>query len=318
MTSDRQHGRSTPDWGHIPDRGHIATEAANPASEALDTLSTLDAVDLFRREDAAVLGALEVAREDLARLVDLAGDRIARGGRLIYVGAGPSGRLGVLDASECPPTFGVPNTLVVGVIAGGNLALTSAVEGAEDDRDQGGRDLLARGVSGSDCVVGITAGGTTPYVHGALAAARAAGAATALIACVPRSQVTDDYDVSVRLLVGPEVLQGSTRLKAGTVTKLALNTLSTLVMVRLGKVHGNRMVDVDTQANVKLVDRGARLVQDLGDVTRERALRLLAEAEGKVKVAVVMARRGIDADAARALLARADGHLRRALAEERR
>jgi N-acetylmuramic acid 6-phosphate etherase len=315
MTRDDPRPRHIPDRGHVPDRGHIATEAANPASEALDTLSTLDAVDLFRREDAAVLRALEAAREELARLVDLAAERVARGGRLVYVGAGTSGRLGVLDASECPPTFGVPNTVVVGVIAGGDVALTNAVEGAEDDGEQGARDLRARGVGASDCVVGITAGGTTPYVHGALTAARASGAATAFITCVPRSQVADDYDVSVRLLVGPEVLQGSTRLKAGTVTKLALNTLSTLVMVRLGKVHGNRMVDVDTQTNVKLVDRGARLVQELGEVTRERALALLDEADGKVKVAVVMARRGVDADAARALLERAGGHLRRALAE---
>jgi N-acetylmuramic acid 6-phosphate etherase len=312
MTSDMQHDR------HVPDRGHIATEAANFASESLDTLSTLDAVDLFRREDGAVITALEAAREDLARLVDLASERVARGGRLIYVGAGTSGRLGVLDASECPPTFGVPNTLVVGVIAGGHVALTNAVEGAEDDGGQGARDLRAQSVSGSDCVVGITAGGTTPYVHGALAAARAAGAATALIACVPHAQVADDYDVSVRLLVGPEVLQGSTRLKAGTATKLALNTLSTIVMVRLGKVHGNRMVDVDTRANVKLVDRGARLVQELGAVTRDRALQLLAEADGKVKVAVVMAKLDAEAHIARALLERAGGHLRRALAEGQR
>ena len=310
--------RDIPNRDHIPNRGHIATEAANPASEALDTLSTLDAVDLFRREDTSVLRALEAAREDLARLVDLAAERVARGGRLIYVGAGTSGRLGVLDASECPPTFGVPNTTVVGVIAGGEAALTSAVEGAEDDGEQGAYDLRARHVNELDCVVGITAGGTTPYVHGALAAARAAGAATAFITCVPRAQVADDYDVSVRLLVGPEIVQGSTRLKAGTVTKLALNTLSTLVMVRQGKVHGNRMVDVDTQANVKLVDRGARLVQELGEVTRERALALLAEADGKVKVAVVMARRGVDADAARTLLERTDGHLRRALEEDGR
>lgn len=310
--------RELPQSRHIPDRGHIATEAANPASEALDTLSSLDAVDLFRREDTAVLGALEAAREDLARLVDLAGERVARGGRLVYVGAGTSGRLGVLDASECPPTFGVPNTLVVGVIAGGNIALTSPVEGAEDDREQGARDLLAHGVDALDCVVGITAGGTTPYVHGALAAARGAGAATALLTCVPRSQVPDDYDVSVRLLVGPEVLQGSTRLKAGTATKLALNTLSTLVMVRLGKVHGNRMVDVDTHTNVKLVDRGARLVQELGGVTRERALELLSEADGKVKVAVVMAKRNVAALAARSLLEHVGGHLRRALAEGQR
>lgn len=300
----------------IPNRGHLATEGANPASEALDTLSTLDAVDLLRREDAHVIEALAAARLDLARLVDLASERLARGGRLFYIGAGTSGRLGVLDASECPPTFGVPATLVQGVIAGGLTALTTAVEGAEDDRVQGAQDLVARGVAAGDCAIGITAGGTTPYVHGALMAARAAGAATGFIACVPVEQVPDDYDVSVRLLVGPEVLQGSSRMKAGTVTKLALNTISTLAMVRLGKVHGNRMVDVDTRANIKLVDRGARLVEDLGGVTRSEALALLERAEGKVKVAVVMARRACDAPSARECLARTDGDLRRALTEE--
>ncbi|MEZ6013885.1 MAG: N-acetylmuramic acid 6-phosphate etherase [Planctomycetota bacterium] len=297
----------------VPNRGHLATEGSNPASAALDTLATLDAVDLMRAEDARVITALEGARVELAQLVDLAAERLARGGRLFYVGAGTSGRLGVLDASECPPTFGVPKTLVQGVIAGGEVALTNAVEGAEDDREQGARDLVTRGVAATDCVVGIAAGGTTPYVHGALAAARGVGAATGFIACVPLDQVPDDADVSVRLLVGPEVLQGSTRMKAGTVTKLALNTLSTLAMVRLGKVHGNRMVDVDTKANIKLVDRGARLVQELGEVTRERALALLDDADGKVKVAVVMAKRGLDAAAARAALQGADGVLRRAL-----
>jgi len=297
----------------IPNRGHLATEASNPTSASLDILSTLEAVDLMRVEDARVIGALEAAREDLARLVDVAAERLLRGGRLFYVGAGTSGRLGVLDASECPPTFGVPANLVIGVIAGGVTALTKAVEGAEDSAEQGARDVQQHRLTADDCVVGIAAGGTTPYVHGALGAAKAAGAATGFIACVPREQVSDDADVSVRLLVGPEVLQGSTRMKAGTVTKLALNTLSTLVMVRLGKVHGNRMVDVDTKANVKLVDRGARLVQDIAGVERERALALLEAADGKVKVAVVMASRGLDAAAAREALAAAGGVLRRAL-----
>ncbi len=300
---------------NVPDRGHLATEGLNPASAALDTLSALDAVDLFRREDQKALDALAGAREDLARLVELARGRVTCGGRLIYVGAGTSGRLGVLDASECPPTFGVPKSLVVGIIAGGEVALTNAVEGAEDSAAQGAADVAARDVERRDLVVGITAGGTTPYVHGALAEARRVGAATGFIACVPREQVPDDYDVSVRLLVGPEVLQGSTRLKAGTATKLALNTLSTLVMVALGKVHGNRMVDVDTKANVKLVDRGARLVQELGGVDRQRALALLDAADGKVKVAVVMAHTGDDASAAQQRLERAGGVLRRALEE---
>ncbi|MEM6572268.1 MAG: N-acetylmuramic acid 6-phosphate etherase [Planctomycetota bacterium] len=297
------------------DRGHLATEVANPRSEGLESLSALEAVDLMRGEDAAVLEALEGAREDLARLVELAAERLRGGGRLIYAGAGTSGRLGVLDASECPPTFGVPPTTVRAVIAGGDTALRSAVEGAEDDPEQGGAEMDSLEVGEADVVCGIAAGGTTPFVHGALRRARARGAATCLIACVPREQVPDDYDLSVRLLVGPEVLAGSSRLKAGTATKLALNTLTTLTMARLGKTHRGRMVDVDTSANAKLVDRGARLVMEFGGVDRARALDLLALADGHAKTAIVMAATGDDAGSARARLDAAGGVLTRALAK---
>ena len=301
----------------IPNRGHLTTETANPASEQLDTLSTIEAVDLLRREDARCIEALEGARDDLARIVDLAAAALEAGGRLFYVGAGTSGRLGVLDASECPPTFGVSPERVQGIIAGGEVALTSPVEGAEDSADDGAGDLMGRSVGARDCVVGIAAGGTTPYVHGALNAARKAGASTAFLTCVPREQVPADYDASARLLVGPEVLQGSTRMKAGTVTKLALNAISTLAMVRLGKVHGNRMVDVDTKANVKLVDRGARLVQDLAGVSRDEAMELLDAADGQVKVAVVMALRNVESSTARDLLEASQGHLRPVIEEGR-
>ncbi|MCB9914353.1 MAG: N-acetylmuramic acid 6-phosphate etherase [Planctomycetes bacterium] len=294
-------------------RGHLATERENPASRDLDALSTADALALFRREDARVLEALEQAAPALERAVDLVAARLAAGGRLVYVGAGTSGRLGVLDAVECPPTFRSDPRQVVGVLAGGRDAMFAAVEGAEDDRAAGARDLEALAVDARDAVLGISAGGTTPYVHGALAEARERGAATLFLACVPASEVPDDYDVSLRLETGPELVQGSTRLKAGTATKLALNALSTLVMVRLGKVHGNRMVDVNTRGNAKLRDRGLRLVEELAGVTRDAAGEWLDAAEGSVKLAVLMARRGLGASEARAALQRAEGSLRRAL-----
>ncbi|MEM9379121.1 MAG: N-acetylmuramic acid 6-phosphate etherase [Planctomycetota bacterium] len=295
------------------DRGHLATEAANPRSDGLEALSALEAVDLVRREDAAVLDGLEGAREDLARLVEVATERIRGGGRLVYVGAGTSGRLGVLDASECPPTFGVPPTTVRAVIAGGDTALRSAVEGAEDDPELGAAEIDGLEIGARDVVCGIAAGGTTPFVHGALRRARARGAATCLIACVPREEVPDDYDLSVRLLVGPEVVAGSSRLKAGTATKLALNTLTTLTMARLGKTHRGRMVDVDTSANAKLVDRGARLVMEFGGVDRARALELLDAARGHAKTAIVMAATGEGPAEARERLAAAGDVLGRAL-----
>lgn len=293
------------------DRGHLVTEGANPRAEALESMSALEAVDLFRREDAAVLTALEGAREDLARMIEIATEKLGHGGRLIYVGAGTSGRLGVLDASECPPTFGVAPEMVQAIIAGGDHAVRHPAEGAEDDADQAARDVDALKISEQDFVVGIAAGGTTPFVHGALARARTLGAATGFVTCVPRSQVPDDYDVSARLLVGPEVLAGSSRLKAGTVTKLALNTLTTVTMSRLGKTHRGRMVDVDTHTNAKLVDRGMRLIAEFGEVDRERALELLRGADGHVKTAIAMAWLDVDASTARAQLKEAGGVLAR-------
>jgi N-acetylmuramic acid 6-phosphate etherase len=258
-----------------------------------------------------VLTALEGAREDLALMIEIATEKLGRGGRLIYVGAGTSGRLGVLDASECPPTFGVAPEMVQAIIAGGDHAVRHPAEGAEDDADQAARDVDALKISEQDFVVGIAAGGTTPFVHGALARARTLGAATGFVTCVPRSQVPDDYDVSARLLVGPEVLAGSSRLKAGTVTKLALNTLTTVTMSRLGKTHRGRMVDVDTHTNAKLVDRGMRLIAEFGEVNRERALELLRGADGHVKTAIAMAWLDVDASTARAQLKEAGGVLAR-------
>jgi N-acetylmuramic acid 6-phosphate etherase len=295
-------------------RAHLATERLNSASLELDTLSTAAALRMIREQDARVLDALEGAAPALEQAIELIASRLAGGGRLFYLGAGTSGRLGVLDAVECPPTFQSSPGVIQGVLAGGERAMFEAVEGAEDSAEAGGDDLLARGLSPSDVVLGITAGGTTPYVHGGLAKAREVGAATIFLACVPKSEAPDNADVSIRLETGPEVLQGSTRLKAGTATKMALNTLSTLVMTRLGKVYQNRMVDVNTAGNAKLWGRGVRLVSELALVDQERAGEWLEAAEGSVKVAVLMARQGLSREAALEALRRCGDSLRLALA----
>ncbi|HEY9895601.1 MAG TPA: N-acetylmuramic acid 6-phosphate etherase, partial [Candidatus Sericytochromatia bacterium] len=226
----------------LDERGHLLTEQANPKSQHLDQLTTLELVDLFNQEDARTIEAIAQAREPLATAIDLTAKALKQGGRLFYIGAGTSGRLGVLDAAECPPTFCSDPEQVQGIIAGGARALVCSSEGLEDRAEDGAAAIVHRHITVLDVVVGITAGGTTPYVHGALQAARQRGATTIFMACVPADQVSAQVDVDIRLLVGPEVLAGSTRLKAGTVTKLALNILSTGVMVQLGKVYGNRMV----------------------------------------------------------------------------
>ncbi len=295
-------------------RDHLATERANPLSAELDVLATGDAFDLFQSEDERAALAVRAARAEIVRAIDLVADRLGRGGRLVYVGAGTSGRLGALDASECPPTFGSDPAQVQAVIAGGAAALAGPVEGAEDDEDAARRELAARGVSALDVVFGIAAGGTTPFVHAALAEARERGAATVMLACVPRGDAPDAADVSIRIPTGPELVAGSTRLKAGTVTKLVLNRVTTLAMVALGKVHGNLMVDVTTRANAKLRERGISLVVTLTGLGRGAAAELLERADGEVKTAAVMHAHALDADAARARLAAAAGRLRDALA----
>ncbi len=283
-------------------REHFPTELANPRSAELDTLDASAAFDVMNTEDASVVSAVRAAKAD-----------IGRGGRFFYVGAGTSGRLGVLDASECPPTFCTDPALVQGVIAGGPSALTSSIEGAEDDRAGATRELEARGVGPKDIVFGIAAGGTTPYVHGALESAKKRGAATIFFACVPRELATDWADISIRVVTGPEVLAGSTRLKAGTATKMVLNMITTLSMARIGKVYGNLMVDVQTAGNAKLWQRGIGLVARIVECDRARAEQLLKAADGSVKVAVVMGRRKLDAHAARLLLEHERGSLRGSL-----
>ena len=296
-------------------RGHLLTEQANPRSSALDTLSSEQLVDLFCQEDLRAQEAIAAAAPALATAVEAIAERLRHGGRLFYLGAGTSGRLGVLDAAECPPTFCSDPELVQGVLAGGAPALLRSSEGLEDLFDAGRHDLEARGFAAADALVGIAAGGTTPYVHGGLEHARAIGALAIAMACVPAEQVPMPCDIDIRLLTGPELLTGSTRLKAGTATKMALNILSTGVMVRLGKVYGNRMVDVAV-TNAKLEDRALRILEDLGDVPRGEGRSLLERSGGSVKLALLMACRGLDVAEARQRLERCGGQLRLALADQ--
>ncbi len=294
------------------DRGHLLTEQVNPASRTLDQLPTSDLVDLFIEEDRRPQLAVHGAREDLAQAVDAIAKRLRDGGRLFYLGAGTSGRLGVLDAAECPPTFCSPPELVQGVLAGGAPALLRSSEGLEDLEEAAVTDLKARQFSANDCLVGIAAGGTTPYVRGGLTWAEQLGALAIAMACVPADQAPLPCSIDIRLLTGPELLTGSTRLKAGTATKMALNILSTGVMVRLGKVYGNRMVDV-AASNSKLVDRSMRILQDLLSLDREPALVLLEQAGGSVKRALLMGSCGLQTAEADAVLEAHGADLRAAL-----
>ncbi len=296
-------------------RGHLPTEGEHPAGADLDRLDAAAACALFARADREALAAVERARESLARVVELVAERLASGGRLFYVGSGTSGRLGALDASECPPSFQSDPEQVQYVIAGGDAALTSAVEGAEDDAGDGAHQLARRGVGERDVVVGISAGGTTPFVLGALEEARRRRAATVFLACVGEQLAPCEADLQLRLETGPELLAGSTRLKAGTATKLALNAISTLAMARLGKVHGHLMIDLDARANVKLSDRALRILMRLTGLGREAATTLLERARWRVKTATLMHATDLDVDAAEERLGRAGGVLRHALEE---
>src|SRR5579883_159246 len=297
----------------VDERGHLLTEQPNPNSHNLDQLTVLELVDLFNREDAHTIAAIAQARQSLARAIEVTAAALRQGGRLFYIGAGTSGRLGVLDAAECPPTFCSDPEQVQGIIAGGAGALVRSSEGLEDRADDGAAAIAHRHITVLDVVVGITAGGTTPYVHGALQAARQRGATTIFIACVPAEQVSCDADIDIRLLTGPEVLAGSTRLKADTATKLALNILSTGVMVKLGKVYGNRMVDVAV-TNEKLRDRALRILQDLTNLSREASASLLERSGKWVKLALLMHWTGLEKEEGLKLLSEHQGHLRAAVA----
>lgn len=300
----------------MQDRGHLLTELRNPRSMHLDRMSVEEAFDLMNAEDATVAAAVAEARADICRAIELVVAAFEAGGRLIYVGAGTSGRLGVLDASECPPTFLSDPRMVQGVIAGGWEALRRAVEGAEDYPEHGAAEMDELAVGPDDVVMGISTGGTTPYVHGAIERARRRGAKTIFFGCVPGEHVEDQADVSIRVLVGPEVVTGSTRLKAGTATKMVLNIITTISMVRIGKVYQNLMVDVNTRANRKLVDRGTRMIQTVTGLERSAAAELLERSGGHVKTALVMHARGVDRAAAETLLRQHRGHLAEILEPE--
>jgi N-acetylmuramic acid 6-phosphate etherase len=294
------------------DRSHLLTEQRLPESMSLDAMSIEDAVALMNQQDARAVAAVAEQRANVASAVKLAVQAFRVGGRLLYVGAGTSGRLGVLDAAECPPTFRTDPEMVQGIMAGGENAMFKAKEGAEDSADEGAAAMDEKKVGARDVVMGIATGGTTPFVHGALRRAAALGAKTIFFSCVQAVPNEAQVDVVIRPLTGPEVVTGSTRLKAGTATKLVLNMISTLSMVQLNKVYENLMVDLRA-TNTKLWDRGARIIATITNLPRDAAMDLLKKADGHVKVAIVMHKRNIPADDARVLLSQHDGKLRDAI-----
>ena len=291
------------------------TERRNARTAAIDLATPLEIVDLINAEDRTVPEIVGGQREAIARAIETAEATFRRGGRLFYVGAGTSGRLGVLDASECPPTYGTDPEMVQGIIAGGAPALTRSQEGAEDRIESAAEDLTAHGVREGDFVIGIAASGTTPYVRRALEYARVVSAATALVACSPPPQETLDLvDILILPLTGPEVVTGSTRMKAGTATKLVLNMITTGAMIRLGKTYGNLMVDLRAMSR-KLVDRGERILIEVCGVTRDDARALISAAGGSVKTAIVMQKLGLTKQDAERKLGEAGGVIRRLVRE---
>jgi len=296
----------------MKNRAKLTTEQRNPRSRGIDRLSSLEIVDIINAEDALVAAAVGKERGNIAAAADLIAERLGDGGRLFYVGAGTSGRLGVLDASECPPTFGTPATMVQGIIAGGRRALVRSAEGAEDYTSDGADAIDSRRVGKRDVVTGIAACGLTPFVLGALKRARKLGAATVMVTCCPEVASKIRCDVTITPVVGPEVVTGSTRMKAGTATKLVLNMLTTTAMIRLGKVYDNLMVDLRASCE-KLRDRSERIVMELAGLPRRKASELLASSGGEVKAALVMHFRGVSRRRAKQILKEADHSLRKAI-----
>jgi N-acetylmuramic acid 6-phosphate etherase len=292
------------------------TERRNPRTASIDLASPLEIVDLINAEDHRVPAAVATQREQIARAIELAEATFRSGGRLFYVGAGTSGRLGVLDASEIPPTFGAKPEMVQGIIAGGLPALTRSQEGAEDVVGNGARAIDEHGVNEKDFVIGIAASGTTPYVRAALERAAEIGATTGILACSPPpADLVAKVDVTLLPIVGPEAVTGSTRMKAGTATKLVLNTITTGAMIRLGKTYGNLMVDLRATNN-KLVDRSQRIVMEVCGVSRAEATKLLEQADKSVKTAIVMQKKGVSREEAKQLLAQNGGVIRRITRED--
>ena len=292
---------------------HLTTEQTNSASVAIDTLSSLEIVQLMSAEDRKIADAVAAVAENIAIAVDKIAEQMRLGGRLFYIGAGTSGRLGVLDASECPPTFNTDPSQVVGIIAGGDRALRTAIEGAEDDLNGAERDLATHQFSYKDVLVGIASSGRTPYVIGGLRYAQRLGAFAVGFTCNPTSDLETCSDLVIAPVVGPEVISGSTRLKSGTATKMVLNMLTTGAMVLLGKTYGNWMVDLRA-TNIKLKARSIRIVSALAELSEPEAIAALERCDGEVKVAIVAARRNLSATHSRELLRTANGKLREALA----
>ncbi|WP_174800816.1 N-acetylmuramic acid 6-phosphate etherase [Martelella limonii] len=293
----------------------LVSEGRNPNSLGLDLLDARDILEKINAEDRGVADAVQREIPAITAAVERIVEAFNAGGRLIYIGAGTSGRLGVLDASECPPTFSVPPGMVVGLIAGGNVALTTAVEGAEDDPALGAADLQAIALEARDVVVGIAVSGRTPYVIGALEYARGLGATTVALSCNPAAAIAEIADIAIAPVVGPEILTGSTRMKSGTAQKLVLNMLSTASMVRIGKVYQNLMVDV-TVSNGKLYARAVRIVMDAAGVSAEDAAALLDMTRNDVKLAILIAMTGMELEEGRALIQRSRGFLREAINEK--
>ncbi|WP_416410461.1 N-acetylmuramic acid 6-phosphate etherase [Pantoea sp. App145] len=294
------------------DLSQMVTEGRNPASQHIDELSTEAMLRVINDEDKKVALAVEAIVPQIAQVVDAITAAFRQGGRLIYCGAGTSGRLGILDASECPPTFGTPRSQVVGLIAGGHTAILQAVENAEDNIAQGAQDLRDIQFSAKDVLVGIAASGRTPYVLGALDYAKQQGAFSAALTCNPDSAMAQVADVALTPVVGPEVVTGSSRMKAGTAQKLVLNMLTTGAMIRSGKVYGNLMVDVEA-TNQKLVQRQINIVRQATDCDEATAQQALAACQGHCKTAIVMVLAGLQADEAQALLGQHHGFIRQAL-----
>ncbi|HGN0343885.1 TPA: N-acetylmuramic acid 6-phosphate etherase [Proteus mirabilis] len=296
------------------DLGHLVTESRNHHSEHIDTLSTLEMLKVINNEDKKVPFAVEATLPHIARLVDKVVTAFSQGGRLIYCGAGTSGRLGILDASECPPTYGTPHDMVIGLIAGGHKAILQAVENAEDNVQFGAEDLRQLNFNAKDVLVGIAASGRTPYVIGALEYARSLGAVTGAISCNPDSPIAQRADIAITPIVGPEVVTGSSRMKAGTAQKLVLNMITTGAMIKMGKVFGNLMVDVEA-TNAKLIERQIRIVMQATECERATAEQALAQCQRHCKTAILMILAGVNAQQATQLLAQNKGFIRQALAK---
>ncbi|MDM3626551.1 N-acetylmuramic acid 6-phosphate etherase [Proteus mirabilis] len=296
------------------DLSNLVTESRNHHSEHIDTLSTLEMLKVINNEDKKVPFAVEATLPHIARLVDKVITAFSQGGRLIYCGAGTSGRLGILDASECPPTYGTPHDMVIGLIAGGHKAILQAVENAEDNVQLGAEDLRQLNFNAKDVLVGIAASGRTPYVIGALEYARSLGAVTGAISCNPDSPIAQRADIAITPIVGPEVVTGSSRMKAGTAQKLVLNMITTGAMIKMGKVFGNLMVDVEA-TNAKLIERQIRIVMQATECERATAEQALAQCQRHCKTAILMILAGVDAQQATQLLAQNKGFIRQALAK---